>query len=441
MNDLVQIVKDAGIVGAGGAGFPTHVKLSSKVDTIIANGAECEPLLYSDKVLMTQYTKAVLEGLRAAARAVGARRVVLATKRTYKEVLTRIRQYADKDIEVFELEDFYPAGDEHILVHEVTKRVIPPGGIPLNVNVVVQNVATLFAIYRALSGEPFIQRYVTVTGNVQRPGVYLVPVGTPLWWLLRQAGSDFDNHVIINGGPMMGRVVTDKNAAVTKTTSGIIVLPKDHVLARKYTRKPMHWVKTALAACTQCRRCTDLCPRHLLGHPIEPHKAMRTLAGGMENEVITLSAAFICSQCGVCELYACPMDLSPRQVYAMMKAELVAAGAKYTRPKGPFEAQDAYEWSKIPKHRIMERLELTQFDRAHSFIKLKEMPGMLTVLLKQHIGAPAVPVVSRGVRVTKGDVIGEIPQGQLGARVHAPADGIVSYVDNEKVIIEVQSGI
>jgi len=434
--NLVDQVKMAGVVGAGGAGFPTHVKVSAHVDTVIANAAECEPLLASDKVLMTRHMDDVMEGLSLLKQATRANRAVFATKRPYTRVI-ELAKRAARGAEIYELEDFYPAGDEQILVKEVTGRVVPETGIPLDVGVVVQNVGTLKAIVDATRGLPFTHRYVTITGEVERPGVYFLPVGTPTWWAVSLAGGRFEDLMVLNGGPMMGRVVTDPHEGVTKTTSGFICLPHDNELARRYARDFSHWMKIALSACTQCSRCTDLCPRHLIGHAIEPHKAMRTVAGGEITPVQTVMAAFLCSQCGVCELYACPMDLSPRQVYSGLKQELTRQGARFPKTGDEPTPRDSYDWTKVPKHRIMERLDIEKYDRHLDLIRHKSMPPMLNIALKQHVGAPAIPVVGRGTRVKAGDLIGEIPKDALGARVHAPVDGLVSVVEPDRIILEV----
>lgn len=433
---LADQVKSAGVVGAGGAGFPTHVKVSARVDTVIANAAECEPLLASDKVLMTRHIADVMDGLRLLKQATHAQRAVFATKKPYIRVIELAHREAG-GMEVFELDDFYPAGDEQILVKEVTDRVVPETGIPLDVGVVVQNVGTLKAIMDATGGRPFTHRYVTITGEVERPGVYELPIGTPTWWAVGLAGAGFKDMMVLNGGPMMGRVVTDPNEGITKTTSGLICLPRDNELARRYARDTRHWLKIALSACTQCSRCTDLCPRHLIGHEISPHKAMRTVAGGEITPMDTVMAAFLCSQCGVCELYACPMDLSPRQVYSVLRRELVAQGAAFPKTGESPVPRDSYAWTKVPKHRIMERLDIEKYDRKLELIRHKSLPPMLNIAMKQHVGAPAVPVVGRGMRVKAGELIGEIPANALGARVHAPVDGLVSVVDKTGIILEV----
>ena len=299
---------------------------------------------------------------------------------------------------------------------------------------------TLKAIRDAVNGSPFTHRYVTITGEVPRPGVYNLPIGTPVWWAVARAGVRFEDVLVLNGGPMMGRVVDDPQEGITKTTSGLICLPRDHELARRYQRTVAHWIKVALSACTQCRRCTDLCPRHLLGHELEPHKAMRTVAGAEFTPSNTVIDAFLCSQCGVCELFACPMELSPRQVYAQLKQELISQGISFPKNGDEPRARQEYQWTKVPKHRVMERLDIERYDRPLNLIKVREQPSVLNIALKQHVGAPARPMVGRGVKVKAGDVLGEIPDGSLGARVHAPMDGVVAIVDDRHVVLEVKRG-
>jgi len=166
---IAQRVRDAGIVGAGGAGFPTHVKLEADAEIVIANGAECEPLLHCDKETLRAHAHDVLEGLSLAAEATSASRAVIALKGHYRQTVTCVREVARRQfpaIELCELDNFYPAGDEHVLVQEVTGRVVPEGGIPIHVGVVVQNVVTLGQVARAVrSAEPVTHRPVTVPAN------------------------------------------------------------------------------------------------------------------------------------------------------------------------------------------------------------------------------------------------------------------------------------
>lgn len=445
---LAEAVKAAGVVGAGGAGFPTHVKVSSRVDTLIANGAECEPVLATDQWVMARHAGEIVEALREVGRAVGARRVVLAVKHKYREVIRRFRPFLDQEgrsvcptrspaIELFELGDFYPSGDEQVLVHEVTGRVVPEGGLPLDVGVVVQNVSTLLNVHRAMAGSPVLLKHVTVAGEVRRPGVYVVPVGTSAAEVIATAGgATIPDFRVIDGGPMMGFLLSDTDRPVTKTTSGYLVLPPDHPVVQR--RLPTYQAehRLAMAVCCGCRMCTDLCPRYLLGHRIEPHKAMRAVQSRTEDSVHVLAMGHLCCLCGVCEAYACPMGLSPRRVFESFKVRLGAEKVPNPYRARPAEAREARAWSRVPKARLTDRLQLAGYvlPAVGEPLPVPE-PREVRIPLRQHIGAPARPVVRSGDRVAAGDCIAEVPEGALGARVHASISGVVRSVDDKSVRI------
>ncbi|MGL5514043.1 MAG: SLBB domain-containing protein, partial [Sporomusa sp.] len=241
--EVIAAVKAAGVVGAGGAGFPTHIKINAAVDTVIVNGAECEPLLRVDQIIMAVKAKELIMGLRAVMVATGARRGVIGLKRKYEQAVSRleaiIKQENAQEIELCFLPDIYPAGDEQVLVYQVTGRIVPEGGIPLHVGAVVTNAGTLVNVAEALAGRPVTDKYVTVTGAVSKPATFKVPIGTAISELIQLAGGALEPRcAIINGGPMMGRLTNDSQP-VTKTTGGIIVLPPDHSLvASKSTPWP-----------------------------------------------------------------------------------------------------------------------------------------------------------------------------------------------------------
>ncbi len=282
--DIVDKVRSAGVVGAGGAGFPTHVKLQFDVGRVLANGASCEPLLSSDPYLMEHQTGPVLDGLLTVMDCTGSEKGTICLKSKHANALAALRAkisangYAGR-IDVFELEDFYPAGDEFILVNEVLGKIVPEGGIPLNVRAVVSNVESLLNISRAIAGTPVTDRYLTVCGEVNEPVICKIPIGTPVSAAIELAGGPkISDYGIVMGGPMMGKVLTDGSEPITKTTSGIIVLPPNHNVIRDKRRSLDQMRFIAKSACTQCSRCTDLCPRYLIGHALEPHKIMRHLA-------------------------------------------------------------------------------------------------------------------------------------------------------------------
>ncbi len=441
-SDIVDKIRAAGVVGAGGAGFPTHVKLQFEVEQVLANGASCEPLLVSDPYLVEQHTDLILDGLKTVMDCTNAGKGTICIKSKHQSALETLRSkiaangYA-RQIHVFELADYYPAGDEFILVNEVLGKVVPEGGIPLNVMAVVCNVESLLNVSRAMAGQPVTDRYLTVCGEVRKPVVCKVPIGTPADEVIGLAGgARIDDYGIVMGGPMMGKVLAGNQEPVTKTTSGLIVLPLQHNVIRDKQKDIERMRFIAKAACTQCSRCTDLCPRNLIGHSLEPHKIMRHLAykPGMEGEL--LEDALICSECGVCEKFACPMMLSPREINSVLKQKCLAQGIKREPKRESYRVSPFFDTRKVPVQRLMERLEVIKYDTHPEFYADEVRIKKVNILLQQHLGKPSLPAVAEGDRVKKGDLIGEIPDGALGARVHASIDGTVAAVDEQRISIE-----
>ncbi len=432
---IVEKVKNAGVVGAGGAGFPTHVKLNTDVDTVLVNGASCEPLLMSDPHLMDQEIDTVLAGLNTILDCTGAKKSYICLKGKHGKAMKSVQKAVDKDskgrIALFELKDFYPSGDEQVLVKEVTGRIVPEGGIPLQVGVVVSNVESIFNVAKAMNDIPLTQRYVTITGEVGQDMVVKVPVGTIVSDLLEFAGGPtITDYRVIDGGPMMGKVLTDIDQPVTKVTSGLIVLPKDHNVISQKVMDPVKIKRITGTICCQCTHCTELCPRKLLGHSINPHKIMRSLFTGDTDDIDhkARKEALLCCECGVCEKFACPMGISPREVNVLIKNELMGDGKRWQgtgeEPKNHPFRNTRY----VPTKRLMQRLNITKYD-THPTLVEGFVPDVVKIPLNQHIGAPAVCLVNQGDNVTKGDLIGEIPENALGARIHASIDGIVESIE------------
>jgi len=433
---LVEIVKEAGVVGAGGAGFPTHVKINAQVEYIVVNAAECEPLLRVDQQLMAVRGEEMVQGLKAVMEATGAGKAFIALKEKYGAAISFLQERLKREpnIEMMILGDFYPAGDEQVMVYEVTGRIVPEGGIPLNVGVVVSNVETLINISNALQGHPVTDKYVTVTGWVVKPITVKVPLGVTLQEVLDLAGGPLgDNFAVLNGGPLMGAMVEDLQAPVTKTTKGLVVLPKNHPLITKKNKDLNVILKQARSACCNCMQCTEVCPRYLLGHNLKPSQLMQTVSyGPYIGEQI--SQAFLCSECGVCDLYQCPMDLSPRRVNAMLKQELTKAGIKYKNNRKPEQVRSMREYRRIPSKRVVARLDLAPYDSPAPLLEKDYQPKRVVLPLRQHIGAPSEPRISSGQQVNKGDLIAAIPENALGANLHASISGTVAEVGNSIII-------
>jgi len=442
MTAIVEMVKSCGVVGAGGAGFPTHVKLSSSVDVVIVNGAECEPLLASDKYLLETRCDDILKGLSIIMRACGAGGGYIAVKEKYPRLLQGIKRAIQAggrgDISLFPLSDYYPAGDEFLLVQEITNKVVPERGIPPQVGCLVENVETTFHIYEAVEhGKPVIRRFLTCTGEVKTPSVVKAHIGTSFREIIGLCGGPtVSDPVVISGGPLMGKVETDFESPVTKLTSGIIVLPRDHEIVRRKTIPVEHMIRQSKGACCQCTYCTELCPRYLIGHDLQPHLIMRQIGYGVDMPSRNIENALLCSGCGLCEIYACVMGLSPQRINTLIKDRFDAQGYRPEFLPRTIRVHEMKEYRKIPTDRIVNRLQLTKYTEWMLKRGVETAPDRVEMLLTQHTGTPAVPVVKLGDRVTEGALIADVPQNALGAAIHASIEGEVIFFDDERIIIK-----
>jgi Na+-translocating ferredoxin:NAD+ oxidoreductase RnfC subunit len=425
-------LEELGIVGAGGGGFPTAVKYRAKVSLVIANAAECEPLLHKDKELLLHNTALFLRGLQMAMAITGASEGAVGIKEKYQDIIELLEQQAPKGVRVVPLPDVYPAGDEFILVNMVTGRVIPPGGLPKDVDVMVSNVETLLNI--ALD-KPVTHKYLSVAGAVKNPVTLRVPLGISIREVIEAAGgATVSDFAVLLGGVMMARPAASLDVPVTKTTGGIVVLPASHPLILKHNTSWLHVQRRGRSACDQCRTCTEMCPRYLLGHPIEPHMAMRSLGFASSADTMIAGTLYCCG-CNLCTMYSCPEGLDPRTVCTQAKPAARERGLVFKGTPESITPHPLAEFRRVPMHRLITKLGLSEFNNVGPLIEHSFSPRIVNVLLRQHAGAPAVPVVKTGDRVHVGDLLAMPQQGKLGARVHASIDGVVK-VTNEAVVIE-----
>ncbi|MBO4647711.1 MAG: electron transport complex subunit RsxC [Lentisphaeria bacterium] len=315
---LLARVKDAGIVGMGGAAFPSHAKLSPPpertVDTLVINGAECEPYLTADDHLMRESAKAVIAGAGICAKILRISKVLIGVEENKPEAIAALRSAARgiRDMEIVPLHVRYPQGGEKQLIYALTGRKVMAGGLPMDVGCVVQNVGTLAAISDAvILGRPLIERVVTVTGSpVVKPGNFRFRLGTPVRKALELAGGiRKEVRKLILGGPMMGFAQSSLDVTVSKNTSGILLLAADEV--RQFEAGP----------CLSCGRCVDACPMRLL---------VSTLSKVCENERYDLADenyVMNCLECGICT-YVCPAGRPNVQHFRRAKAEIKAMKRK-----------------------------------------------------------------------------------------------------------------
>ncbi|MCI8773581.1 MAG: NADH-quinone oxidoreductase subunit J [Lachnospiraceae bacterium] len=436
IDELKKIAKESGVVGAGGAGFPSYAKMTDQADTVILNCVECEPLLKLHKQLLASHAEEIVRMLNEVRETFGAKEAVIGIKSEHKhtiQILEEVLKDYDK-VRICAVRPTYPMGDEVILIYEATGRVIKPGGLPIDEHVVVYNTETMYNLYRAVHlQEPVTDKLVTIVGEIENPVTISIPLGTTVGEAVSLAGRiTVKNPAFVMGGPMMGKIGTE-NTVITKTTNAIIILPEDHKVVMRMNKNLELERRRAASSCCQCRTCTDLCPRHALGHPIEPHRIMRAVADLDTSDLSVYTNTAYCSSCGLCENYACPQGLSPRSVIAEFKNGLRAAGIRGEKPEAADVVSDR-ELKKVPVARLKARLGLMEYDVPAPLTDKTPAMKKVKILMSQHIGAPAKPIVAEGSPVQKGQKIADAPEG-LGVAIHASIDGIVEKVSEKEIVI------
>ncbi len=437
INILKDILQKAGVTGAGGAGFPSYAKLNTNADTVILNCAECEPLLKLHRQLLETKTSEILTALSAVCECLGVKEFVVGIKKSYKSTLSALQVEIDdfKNGRIHILDEIYPSGDEVVLTYNVTKRIVPAGGIPIDVGVIVFNVETMYNIYNAVENSLNVtHKYVTVAGEVKSPATFRVPLGTRFSHLIELCGGKTTEDIaLIQGGPMTGRLCRESDT-VSKTTNAILVLPKEHYLISNRNQKTSISVKRAMSACCQCKTCTELCPRNLLGHPISPSDFMRSITS-MQADTNALLNTMYCSQCGVCEAYACPQGLNPATLIGEYKLGLRKNSIKPEKLEPPKRVREERKYRQIPMQRLIRRLDITQYDIPSPISETEIKPSKVKISLAQCIGAPSQPVVKVGDNVKIGDLIAKPCDNALSIALHSSIDGKVSDVTDKHIVI------
>jgi Na+-translocating ferredoxin:NAD+ oxidoreductase RnfC subunit len=433
---LSEKVKKAGVVGAGGGGFPAHVKLAAKADTVIANGAECEPLLHKDAAVMEHFSTQVVKGMLLSMEAVGAKDGIVGIKAKNKHAVEMMESACQgTPVRVNLLGDYYPAGDEYDLVYTTTGRLIPPAGIPIHVGCVVNNVETLVNIAAAAEGKPVIEKTLTIAGAVKHPVTLTVPIGMTFREVIEVTGGFASNDpVLCLGGLMMGETTDNLDTPITKTSTGVVVLPREHHTIQRKLKPAKVQAKIGKSACDQCRYCTEYCPRFLLGYDVQPHAVMRSLAFTSTGAEYWNQLASLCCSCGLCTLYACPEELYPKEACDDSKAEMRKANLKWTG-KMEVKPHAMREGRRVPIKSLMRKMHILQYDHPAHLEKFSFQPERAVLLLKQNAGSPNLSLVKSGDRVSAGQQIGEIPEKAMGAIIHAPFAGVVESVTDKQIIL------
>ena len=435
---LSEILKNAGVVGAGGAGFPAYAKLNDKADTIILNCAECEPLLKLHRQVLEYHARDIVFALKTVKDVLKADRVIIAIKPHYKDAIEATEEAIEgKDgFSIGLLPEIYPAGDEVVTIYETTGRVVPAGQLPISVGCVVYNVETMLNAATAIKENKGVTyKYITIAGEVKKPCTLKVPLGMTYGELVELAGgATIENPVIFAGGPMTGSI-SSKRDVVTKTSNAILVLDENQYIIKKRTTPVTISMKRAMSACCNCMMCTDLCSRNLLGHPIDPQKFMMHSTAGATKDKEPYINTFFCSSCGICEYYACFQGLSPTTLIGVTKGKLKKAGVQVPKEIETKEVHKLREFRTVPITKLVRHLGLVKYDVECPLDDTLVKADSVKIKLSQHIGAPAVATVKVGDKVAEGDVIAKAADG-LSVNIHASVSGTVEEVTDAYVRIK-----
>ena len=439
MADLKQLLKDNGVVGAGGAGFPSYCKLAEGADTLLINAVECEPLLYTSYTLMQERIRDIIIGMRAVMEYANIPRGLLAVK----DYRAKKLGYSDGQelapgVFIKYIPNVYPMGDEINLIYTATGRVVPPGQLPITRGVIVFNTETIYNIGLVVQyGQPVTKTYLTISGDIPKAYCVKVPVGMKISEVLSTMGVTVpDTHVVIDGGPSMGTVVNLATDVVKKPCSGLLILPKTIPAVRNKLRTKEDNFRRASSVCCQCNRCTDLCPRHLLGYPLEPHKMVRsTLSAAMADPEL-IKTATMCCGCDICSTLACCQEISPMQIIKEYKGILAKNRMKYMAdPNEQFTPSPDRESRMVSAGKWKEMLGVAKYDKFPPiYVEEKLKATQVEVPMSQHIGAPAVPIVKVGDEVKEDQMIAQAADG-LSIPHFAPISGKVTYVDAKTIVI------
>ena len=436
MKELKNLMQKFGIAGAGGAGFPSYAKLAEGADLLLINGAECEPLLYTDYIILKNELSSVLLGISKVLSSASIPKALISIKdHTAKRLdLKDGEELADR-IFVRVLPDVYPMGDEISLIYESTGRLVKPGKLPITQGIIVYNVETMYNLGRAIShGEPVTKKWITIGGDVKKPVVIKVPMGAKVADIFKHLGIEVkEDYSVIDGGPSMGKIINPSTYAINKTTKSLLILPNDTPAVQSKLMNVQMAVSRAETACCQCTRCTDMCPRNLLGYPLEPHKMVRTSMGVAEVMPEMVISATLCCACGICETLACNQGISPRAVIENYKGLLAKNKLRFDAP-GEYAVKDERDYRMVPSTKWTSMLGVTKFDTVADFFGEIDDFSRVEITLSRHIGAPSVASVEDGAVVYEGQQIAEAGSG-LSVPQHASISGTVT-VGTGKIIID-----
>ena len=439
MADLKQLLKDNGVVGAGGAGFPSYCKLAEGADTLIINAVECEPLLYTSYTILQNRIRDIVIGMRAVMEYAKIPRGLIGVK-DYRAAKLGYSDGQELAPGVFikYIPNVYPMGDEINLIYQVTGRLIKPGNLPITQGVIVYNAETVYNTRNAVhENMPVITKWLTIGGDIPEAYTVKVPVGMRISDVLKAINVTVPkNYVMFDGGPSMGIIKNPASDVVVKTTKALIIVPDNIPAVVQKQRTVEQNLRLAASTCCSCTRCTDLCPRHLLGYPLEPHKLIRAGLYPAQETPELIRTASLCCSCDICGTFSCCQGISPMMVIKEYKKILAQKGMKYVAsPDQEFTPAENRDSCMLVSQKWKEVLGVAKFDKHPTYIPKDLTADKVEIRMRQHIGTPSVPCVAVGDKVSVGDMIATAGPG-LSVPQYASITGSVTFVDENRIIIE-----
>lgn len=439
-DELFQITYNSGIVGAGGAGFPTHKKYSKDVKQIVVNAAECEPLMMTDHHLLKNHFAEIADILKVLAEVMEADEVIIGIKGKNIHLLNPdvVKSLSETKIKIHEIPDIYPAGDEVVLIYETTGKILPEGSIPIMSGVMVINVETLYNVYRAVNfSEPVVSKYVTIGGDTKDYITVKAPIGMNIGELLSECGISYKDKGVIDGGPMMGKLINPETASVTKTTKGILLFPETHSVIQRKKMPLSVTLKRASAACCGCSMCSEVCPRYLLGYSLRVDKTIRAVSHSEVQNSESFLQSSLCCGCGICTVIGCQQMLNPQAVSMEVKRVLGKNKFRRQNNKTPDKVRPERASRLVSSSKLIDRLGIRKYVRESAERRYIDFaPQKVTIPLSQHVGKPASPIVKAGDVVVVGEQIAKTDENALGAVIHASINGKIKEVNDKFIVIE-----
>ena len=415
--------------------------MDKNIHTVILNCAQYEPLVHTQTLLLNEYAREIIRTFAKIGENFKSENIIVGIGKAEEDTIELLEDvvsdYPSVQLKVFD--GAYPAGDEYVLTYELTGQIIAADSSPIDEGIAVFNVESVYNMYLRLEkGTHETHKWVSVLGEVENPVTLRVPIGTKALDVVKKAGNiTCEKPVYLIGGPMSGKPGT-KYTRIDNTTDAIIVLPEDHqVIYNKKTNSSIE-LKRAMSSCCNCMRCTELCPRFLLGHPVDPHGFIRAASYKDMGNVDKFLNTMFCSSCGLCEMYSCIQGLSPKLLMTEYKKGLRENGI--TEHHSPMDkVNDDRKYRKISIKRLTSRLALSRYDKLTSLKETSWTDSSIKIELNSDSECPVKTLVSLNDLVTEGQMIAEYEDADKFP-LYAGITGRVTEVTEQYIFIENQGG-